>query len=159
MCECESLDRVEALLAERPRERSELIPLLQDIQRECRYLPAGALRRVAEHLGVPLSKVYSVATFYKAFSLEPRGRTVIKVCTGTACHIRGAPQIVDELCRVLGVSPGGTTADGSFTVETVNCVGACAMAPLVLVNGEYHGHITPSRARELVEQGEADEDR
>ncbi len=101
--------------------------------------------KVAEALGVPLAKVFSVATFYKAFSLTPQGRTIIRVCTGTACHIRGAEQLIEELERKLGIKPGETTADMGFTVKTVNCVGACAMAPVLIVGEKYQGGAKAAR--------------
>jgi NADH-quinone oxidoreductase subunit E len=120
-----------------------LIHALQDIQAEFGYVPCKAAEMVCERLGVPISKAFSVSTFYKAFSLEPKGDVVIRVCTGTACHIRGAQILVDELQAALGIEPGRTTKDLRFTLETVNCVGACAMAPVVSVGGEYHGNVQP----------------
>jgi NADH-quinone oxidoreductase subunit E len=120
-----------------------LIHALQDIQAEFGYVPCEAAELLCERLRVPISKAFSVATFYKAFSLEPKGEMVIRVCTGTACHIRGAQTLVDELRTVLGVAPGQTTEDRRFTLETVNCVGACAMAPVVSLNGQYHGNVQP----------------
>ncbi|RLG26304.1 NAD(P)H-dependent oxidoreductase subunit E [Methanosarcinales archaeon] len=116
-----------------------LVSMLQDVQAECKYLPADALRRIAERLQIPLIQVYSVATFFKAFSLVPRGRHSIQVCVGTACHVRGAKAIVEEIERNLNVKAGGTTDDGEYTLETVNCVGACALGPIILIDDEYHG--------------------
>jgi len=127
-----------------------LIHALQDLQAAYRYLPAEGVRRVCEHLGVPLSKAYAVATFYKAFSLEPRGEHICRVCMGTTCHIRGAPFLVEELERLLEVPVGKTTADGRFSLETVNCVGACAMAPVVLVDDDYHDGVQPTDLPKLV---------
>jgi len=120
-----------------------LIHALQDIQRIFNHLPLEAVDLLCVHLGVPLSKAFSAATFYKAFSLKPKGEVIIRICTGTACHIRGAQVLVDELVEELGIVPGGTTKDLKFTVETVNCVGACAMAPVVSVNGKYQGKVQP----------------
>jgi len=120
-----------------------LIHALQDIQAEFGYVPRQAAELACQHLKVPFSKAFSVATFYKALSLEPKGEVVIRVCTGTACHIRGAQILVDEICAALGIRPGQTTKDRKFTLETVNCVGACAMAPVVSFNGEYHGNVQP----------------
>ena len=114
------------------------------------------LERVAEALDVPLAKVFSVSTFYKAFSLEPQGDTVIKVCMGTACHIRGAGQLVEELERQLGVGPGETTEDMRFTVKTVNCVGACAMAPVMIVGESYHGSAKATRVARYLKGGGGD---
>ena len=140
-----------------PRESS-LIQVLQDIQATWNYLPRPALDRVAERLDVPIARVFAVATFYKAFSLKPRGRHICKVCVGTACHIRGAAGLVDELERVLDIQAGKTTEDGEFTLETVGCVGACAMAPLVIVDGQYHGGVAPHQMAALVDgKGGSDE--
>jgi NADH-quinone oxidoreductase subunit E len=125
------------------RRKESLIHILQDVQAAYRYLPREAVALVAGEIGVPFSKVYGAATFYKAFSLEPRGQLVVRVCTGTACHIRGAQVLVDEAAVELGVAPGRTTADMRFTLETVNCVGACAMAPVVQAGDRYLGHLKP----------------
>jgi len=133
------------ILAHYPAEEPSLIQVLQDVQRAYSYLPCDVLERVSEALGVPLAKVFSVATFYKAFSLTPQGRTLVKVCTGTACHIRGAGRLIEEIERRLGVKPGGTTDDMAFTIKTVNCVGACAMAPVLIVGEKYHGTAQPAR--------------
>lgn len=127
-----------------------LVSILQDIQTECSYLPADALRRVAERLQVPLIQVYSVATFFKAFSLVPRGRRSIQVCLGTACHVRGAQAILEEIERDLNVRAGSTTDDGEFTLETVNCLGACALGPIIMIDDEYHGQMTPAKVREIL---------
>jgi len=120
-----------------------LIHALQDIQAEFGFVPCRAAELVSERLKTPISKAYSVATFYRAFSLEPKGDMVIRICTGTACHIRGAQILVDELTSALGIAPGRTTEDLKFTIETVNCVGACAMAPVVSLNADYHGNVQP----------------
>lgn len=134
------------------RDRTQVISILQDVQERERYLPEEALTYVAEALEMPRSQIYGLATFYRAFSLEPRGEHTIFVCTGTACHVRGAPRLVEELCRRLDVTPGGTTADGQFTLETVNCLGACALGPLVVVDSDYHGQMTPSKLDDVLEQ-------
>ncbi|MBU0718214.1 MAG: NAD(P)H-dependent oxidoreductase subunit E [Planctomycetes bacterium] len=134
-------------------DRTSLIHALQDVQARFGYVPAEVAARLCDHLDVPISKAFSAATFYKAFSLEPKGEVVIRVCTGTACHIRGARTIVDELVAALGVKPGATTKDLKFTLETVNCVGACAMAPVVSLNGEYHGKVQPGETRKMIQGG------
>ena len=136
---CVDFTPVDAILSRYPQQEPSLIQVLQDVQRAYNYLPCEVLTRVAGRLGVPLARVFSVATFYKAFSLTPQGRTIIKVCTGTACHIRGAPILISEVERRLGIQPGGTTDDMAFTLQTVNCVGACAMAPVVVVGDKYIG--------------------
>ncbi len=130
-----------------------LIHALQDTQAELGYVPCEAAELICEHLGVPISKVFSAATFYKAFSLEPKGDVVIRVCTGTACHIRGAQTLVDEVCSSLKIKPGHTTKDLRFTLETVNCVGACAMAPVVSFNGEYQGNVQPGSITKKLQGG------
>ncbi len=132
------------------QDASSLIMILQDIQKEYRYLPCEALKQAAEYLQLPLSKVFSVATFYNAFSLNPKGEKVVRVCMGTACHIRGAGLILDQISNHLGIKAGETTEDGKFSLEVVACVGACAMAPVVIVNEEYHGSVKVSGAKRLV---------
>jgi len=130
-----------------------LIHALQDIQTQFGFVPCEAAELVCRRLDVPISKVFSAATFYKAFSLVPKGEVVIRVCTGTACHIRGAQTLVDEICATLGVKPGETTDDMKFTLETVNCVGACAMAPVVTLNGKYHGNVQPGSISKKIKGG------
>ena len=130
-----------------------LIHALQDLQAEFGYVPCQAVELLCERLKVPISKAFSAATFYKAFSLEPKGKMIIRVCTGTACHIRGAQTLVDEICTALGIEPGQTTKDLKFTVETVNCVGACAMAPVVSLNGKYHGKVQPGALTRKIQGG------
>ena len=130
-----------------------LIHGLQDIQAEFGYVPAEAVELLCDHLNVPISKAFAAATFYKAFSLEPKGDVVIRVCTGTACHIRGAQTLVDEICAALNIKPEGTTKDLKFTLETVNCVGACAMAPVIALNGEYHGNVQPGAITKKITGG------
>ncbi len=142
---CVDMQPMEGILAAYPREEASLIQVLQDVQRAYRYLPCDVLVKVAEALDVPLANVFSVATFYKAFALEPQGETVVKVCMGTACHIRGAGQLVEELERELGIAAEETTPDRKFTLKTVRCVGACAMAPLVIVGETYHGGAVPAK--------------
>lgn len=149
------LSLTDEILSKYPADEISLIQVLQDVQRCYRFLPADALARVAERLQVPLAKVFSVSTFYKAFSLEPQGETIIKVCTGTACHIRGAGQLVEELQREIGIGPDETTEDMKFTLKTVNCVGACAMAPVMIVSDTYHGGAKPARIKKYLEIGEA----
>ena len=142
---------VEAILGGRANQPHQLIEALQDIQTHCGYVSEEAMRTVSAMLPVPLIEVYRVANFYTAFTLEPRGRHLITVCDGTACHVRGAPRMLDELRGQLGVQPGQTTEDGLFTVETVNCLGACALGPIVVSDGVYHNHMTPGKLRGLIE--------
>ena len=127
-----------------------LISMLEEIQAQYGYLPRDAMILVSEGLGVPLSQIYSVATFYHSFSLEPRGKHTICVCTGTACHVRGAVQVLERLEARLGIAPGGTTRDGEFTLETVNCLGCCALGPVVVVDNEYEGQMTTRKVDKLL---------
>ena len=107
--------------------------------------------RVSQVLEVPLIEVFRLANFYKVFSLTPRGRNLVTVCLGTACHVQGAARLADEVLGLLDVQPGEMTEDGAFTVETVNCVGACALAPVVIINGKYYDHVTPAKLRDIIE--------
>jgi NADH-quinone oxidoreductase subunit E len=154
---CSDLGKAEEILGRYPLEEPALIQVLQDVHRAYNYLPCDVLEKVADALDVPLAKVFSVSTFYKAFSLEPQGDTIVKVCMGTACHIRGAGQLVEELERQLGIGPDETTEDLKFTVKTVNCVGACAMAPLVIVGEKYYGTAKPAKVSKYLDEGGADE--
>ena len=129
-----------------------LISILQDIQSEYHYLPEDALKVVARQLDLSLIQVYSVATFFKAFSLEPRGEHLVSVCLGTACHVRGAPAVLDEVNRQLGIEPGETTGNMEFSLETVNCLGACALGPIVVVDDEYHGQMSPGKVKKVLKE-------
>jgi len=129
-----------------------LIPMLQDIQAEHNYLPEEKLRALSERLELPISQIYSVATFYKAFSLEPKGKHIVHVCMGTACHVRGAPRILDGISRKIGLEPNKTAEDLSYTLETVNCLGSCALGPLVVIDGVYHGKATSSKINKLLDK-------
>ena len=128
-----------------------LVMILQDIQEKYNFLPEAALKRVAENLNIPLSRVYNVATFYSSFSLKPRGRHTVTCCLGTACHVRGGERIVNALSSLLQVEPGDTTEDGLFTLDTVRCLGACALAPVVVIDGKYHSKMTQRKASRLVQ--------
>jgi NADH-quinone oxidoreductase subunit E len=144
------LNKLPEIFDRYPNSQESLIAVLQDIQKEYQYLPCEALTETARVLNVPLSKVFSVSTFYNAFSLNPRGETVIRVCVGTACHIRGARLIQDQIESLLNIKAGETTPDMKFTVEVVACVGACAMAPVVIVDEKYHGSVKVSNVKKLV---------
>jgi NADH:ubiquinone oxidoreductase subunit E len=145
--------KLQEIIDAHPKDPRSLIMVLQDIQKEYNYLPCEALEKTAEELKVPLSKVFSVSTFYNAFSLNKRGENIIRVCVGTACHIRGARMIQDQFEELLKIKPGETTKNGKFTLEVVACVGACAMAPVVLVNDECHVQVKPNRVKKLVAKG------
>jgi len=128
-----------------------LIPMMQDLQDQYRYLPRPALVRLQEKLNLPLTRVAEVATFYKAFSLKPKGKWIIQVCLGTACHLRGGPRIVDSFTRELGIKVNDTTDDRKFTLQTVNCLGACALAPVVKVNEEVHGQVSLEKVKKIID--------
>ena len=127
-----------------------LIAVLEEVQNEYGYLPEDALRAVADQTGRSLVDIYAVATFYRSFSLSPRGRHVICACLGTACHVRGAPMVVEEFERRLGVKVGETTPDGEFTLETVNCLGACALGPIVVVDGRYFSNVDTAKVKGIL---------
>jgi len=145
------MEKVEKLLDKRKKLPCELIEVLQDIQEEFNYLPEEALRIVSERLKSPLIEVFRVANFYKAFTLKERGKHLITACMGTACHVRGAPRLLDEILGFLKIKPGETTPDRLFTVETVNCLGACALSPIIVMDGKYYEHMTAGKLRTLVE--------
>jgi len=128
------------------------VGILQDIQKLYNYLPKEALVHMAKRLDVPLSQVYGLATFYKAFSLRPRGKHLISVCMGTACHVRGAPRIADEIQRRLNIKPGQTSRDLQFSLETVNCLGACALGPLMVIDGEYFGKMSARKVEAILKR-------
>jgi len=133
-------EKIQSYIDKHDGKKDSLIAILQDIQNEHNYLPQEALRYVAKVLKIPLSDVVGVATFYRAFSLTPRGKHTCTVCLGTACHVRGGPKILDEFERRLKVRPGETTKDNTFTLETVACLGCCAIGPVVVVDKDYHAH-------------------
>jgi NADH-quinone oxidoreductase subunit E len=135
---------------------SAILAILQDIQAQERYLPKEALEQVGERLHIPLNKIYRIATFYRAFSLKPRGRHEIQVCMGTACHVRGAQRIVDQMNLQLGIRPGETTADRNFTLETVNCLGVCAAGPVVAIDGQYFGKMSPAKVEGTLKKFRSD---
>ncbi|MFH1768267.1 MAG: NAD(P)H-dependent oxidoreductase subunit E [Candidatus Omnitrophota bacterium] len=145
------LREIERILENRQESYCELIEVLQDVQTTFNYLPEDALKLIAEKLELPVIEVFRVANFYKAFTLKPRGKYLLTVCTGTACHVRGAPKFLDELLGQLGIEPGQTTQNGQFTVETVNCLGACALGPIVVLDGTYYDHMTAGKLRLLIE--------
>lgn len=127
-----------------------LIFLMQDIQADFGYISSEAMERVCDHTGVPLSRAYSVATFYQSFSLEPKGEHQIRVCMGTACHLKGAGRLAEEVERKLGIGPDETSDDMQFSLEAVHCLGACAMAPVVVVDEEYHAGMSPSKLGKML---------
>ncbi len=129
-----------------------LIQVLLDVQHEYNWLPKEALRQISDRLGVAFSEVYRVASFYKAMSLTPRGHHLIRVCLGTACHVRGAPRILDKVEQALNIRAGETTQDMKFTLERVNCLGCCALGPVIVVDDEAHGNLAPAKVEEILNE-------
>ncbi|MBM4044112.1 MAG: NAD(P)H-dependent oxidoreductase subunit E [Planctomycetes bacterium] len=144
--------RIQAIVDAHDGQRGAIINILHDIQAEFGHLPEEALRMVADRAGRSLVDIYGVATFYRSLSLKPRGKHLIAVCLGTACHVRGAPVVVEEFERQLGIKAGQTTLDREFTLETVNCLGACALGPTVVADGHYFSHVKVGKVKHLVEQ-------
>jgi NADH-quinone oxidoreductase subunit E len=142
--------KIQEIVARYGADKSFLVPVLQDVQKEFNYLPEEALNAVSAVLAVPISRIFEVATFYKAFSLTPRGKHLLSLCLGTACHVRGAPLIASHLERELGIAAGQTSPDLQFTLETVNCLGACALGPIIVADGEYHGQVTIAKTNAIL---------
>ncbi len=140
-----------------PKEQRYTLSILQDLQKEYNYIPKEKLIELSQYLDIPISKLYSMATFYKTLSLEPKGKNIIKVCDGTACHIRSSQTLLDEIENTLGIKPGETTKDGKFSLETVNCLGSCAIAPVMVINDKYYGKLTSSMVREILKRYGGDE--
>jgi NADH-quinone oxidoreductase subunit E len=138
----QELSKIEQVVDQYQADKSALIQMLLEIQRENRWLPKPALLWISQRIGVPINQIYQIATFYKAFSLIPQGRHSISVCMGTACHVRGAPRLLDKVIDALNIRPGETSPDQKFTLNTVNCLGCCALGPVMVVDREYHS--TPS---------------
>ena len=143
---------ISRILEKHTEDRGRLIAVLEEIQAEYGYLPEESLRIVSNETGRSMVDVYGVATFYRSFCLKPRGKHLIFACLGTACHVRGAPRVAEEFERQLGIKAGQTTADMEFTLETVNCLGACALGPVVVIDGHYFSKVRKSRVRQLLEQ-------
>jgi NADH-quinone oxidoreductase subunit E len=143
-------DKLDKIIDKYQGDASLLIQVLLEIQREEHWLSKKALEKVSQKLRVPLSRIQHIATFYKAFSLVPKGRHEVQICLGTACHVRGGPRILDRVQDVLGIEAGETTPDMKFTLETVNCLGCCALGPVMVVDGKYHGKIAPTKAEEVL---------
>jgi len=145
-------DKIAGLVEKYQNDDGTVIGLLQDIQEELGYLPQDTLSRVSKQIGVPLSTLFGLTTFYSTFRLEPMGKHHIRTCVGTACHVKGAPFVVDTIERELEVKAGETTEDGKYTFDTVNCLGACALAPLVVIDEEYYGKTDQKRIMKIVER-------
>lgn len=143
---------MEKSVDELEKDQRELIHVLHDVQEEFGYIPAQAISQISKQLKISESEIFGVLTFYKAFSLKPRGEHLITICVGTACHVRGAPMILDEFERKLGIKAGETSEDNQFTLETVNCVGACALGPIAIADGEYHGQLKTREVDKITEK-------
>jgi NADH:ubiquinone oxidoreductase subunit E len=144
-------ETLEQILEGRRSQPNQLIEVFQDVQKNYGYISKEAMQAVSRGLGVPLMEVYRVASFYKAFRLKPSGKHVLTMCLGTACHVRSSSLLLDQATGQLGVKPGEVTPDGLFSIEHVNCLGACALGPIVTENGSYHHHMTPGKLRKLIE--------
>ena len=145
----QELAEVDKIIAKYGGEKSAIIQVLLDIQREHRWLSKGVLKEVSQKLEVPLSQIYHLATFYKAFGLIPKGRHSVLVCLGTACQVRGAPRLLDKVIETLKIRPSETSADMRFSLDTVNCLGCCALGPVLVVDGEYHGKPSTKEIQEI----------
>ena len=143
-------DKIDKIIEKYPSDPSSLIQVLLEIQSENHWLPKEAIERVSEKLQVPLNRIQHIATFYKAFSLVPKGRHEIHVCVGTACHVRGAQRVLDRVQDLTGITPGETDLDMKFSLETVNCLGCCALGPVMVIDGEYHGKMAPAKSEEVL---------
>jgi len=143
-------EKIDRIIDKYQSDASSLIQILLEIQRENRWLPKEALEKISKRLGVPLNRIQNIVTFYKVFSLMPKGRHEIHVCTGTACHVRGAPRLLDSVQDQVGIRPGETDLDLKFSLETVNCVGCCALGPVMVMDGEYHGQMNPRKVTTLL---------
>ena len=150
------MKKIDAILRKHNFSSSRIIQILSEIQVIHNYLPKDVLEYVSKQLRVPLSNIYSISTFYSSFSLKPRGKHLVTVCMGTACHVRGAPAVLARIEERLGIRTGNTTSDNQFTLKTVNCLGACALAPIVVVDDEYHGQTTVNKIDTLVQRYEKD---
>lgn len=147
-----SLQDVDVIIDQWGPKPASLLQIMLDINHRYNYLPKESVERVAERLGMPISQVFSVANFFKVFSLKPRGRVIMHVCTGTACHVKGTPKLLDRLHQDLNLLPGETTEDLAITLETVNCVGACASAPVVVIGGVTHAEVTPNKISKFAKE-------
>jgi len=147
-------DRIDQIIQSHQSEASSLIQVLLDIQREDRWLSKESLSRVSEKLDVPLRRIQHIATFYKAFSLTPKGRHEVHICMGTACHVRGAGRVLEKVENVTGISPGETDLDLKFSLETVNCLGCCALGPVMEINGTTHGRLSAADTADVIQNYE-----
>ena len=146
--------KIDKIMDKYPSDASSLIQILLDIQSENRWLPKKVLKKVSKKLNVPLNRIQHIITFYKAFSAVPKGRHEIHVCTGTACHVRGATRVLNTVEDHTGIKPGETDQDLKFSLETVSCVGCCALGPVMVIDGEYHGNMAPAKTEDVLKNFE-----
>ena len=145
-----SIEQIDKIIDKYMEQKGVLIQLLLDIQHELNWIPKEAIMRINERLKIPVSEIYRVASFYTALSLKQRGRHLVRVCSGTACYVRGGPRILDSVERTLNIKPGETTSDKNFSLETVNCLGCCALGPVIEIDGQYHGKLSPSNVGQVI---------
>jgi NADH-quinone oxidoreductase subunit E len=146
--------KVDTLIDTYANRKEQLISLLQDVQAQFNYIPQDVMIKISQKLDIPLSQVFSVATFFQAFSLKPRGRHTVTICLGTACHVKGGQRLVDKMERDYGLKHGETTSDERFTLETANCLGCCALGPVVVVDGKYESQVNPEKLEKILERYE-----
>lgn len=145
------VDKVDQIIDQYAGEEGVLIQVLLDVQREFNWIPGDVIKRISERLEIPATQIYRVASFYKAMSLTPIGRHLVQVCLGTACHVRGGPKVLDKAEQMLDIKAGDTTEDMKFTLQRVNCLGCCALGPVMVVDGEYHGKLPVAKVEEILE--------
>ena len=158
LAEIEVKEKLDELLSHYSGKREELIPILQEAQEQFRYLPLEVMREIAKFLRIPDSAVFGVSTFYAQFKFSPTGRRKVRLCRGTACHVRGAPRILDEVEKQLGIKPGETTEDLEYSLETIACFGSCALAPVIVVDNNVYGRMTPKKVAEILGDSKASSD-
>jgi len=149
--EVDKVDKVDQIIDQYAGEEGVLIQVLLDVQREFNWIPNDVIKRISERLQIPISQIYRVASFYKAMSLTPVGRHLVQVCLGTACHVRGGPKVLDKAEQMLDIKAGDTTKDMKFTLQRVNCLGCCALGPVMVIDGEYHGKLPVAKVEEILE--------
>ncbi|MFC2018031.1 NADH-quinone oxidoreductase subunit NuoE [Chloroflexota bacterium] len=145
------LNKLDELIDKYQGKQGVLIQLLLDVQAEFNWIPKEAITRINQRLGIPISQIYRVASFYQAMSLVPNGKHLVSVCTGTACHVRGGPKVLEKAEDTLGIKVGETTGDLQYTIKKINCLGCCALGPVMMVDEDYHGKIAPAKVKEIIE--------
>ena len=150
LTKAEVQDKLKGIFSHYHGDRQELIPILQETQEQFRYLPAEAMREIGRFLRIPESTIYGVCTFYAQFKLTPLGRKIVKICRGTACHVRGGAKILEETEKILGIKAGETTNDLEYTLETIACFGSCALAPVLVIDDIVHGRVTTSKVKSII---------